>query len=841
LAVTSAAANCLNNQEFEINLAFTGTGSNFSVVDDQGNAITGVSAGSYTFGPYVTGTVVAVTVTDSNGVACDTTISGLTADCMPLCDLAVTSAAANCLNNQEFEINLAFTGTGSNFSVVDDQGNAITGVSAGSYTFGPYVTGTVVAVTVTDSNGVACDTTISGLTADCTPLCDLAVTSAAANCTSDSTFDVTLTFTGTGSNFTVVDNQGGTLTGVSAGTYVIGPFASNTSVDVTITDQNGVNCDTTLSGLMASCAAPCDLVVTADANCTSQSTFSLDISIAGSGSLYEVSDNLGNNYGVFAPGSYQIGSYASGVAVDLSVVYTQDTTCTTTISNLVANCAPVCDLQVDTIFADCINQDSFAIRLVIRGSGSYTITDNLGNIETGIQGSTDTVSFSAYFNSTDVNITVTDANLPNCDTTFLSLTQDCTVTGDCDLAIDTAYVQCLSDTSFNWVVTFSGTDTNTYQVFDDLFLGFLQNVSPGTYTVGPFTYNPANPLALSIIVNRTDLFACSDSSHSLVVDCVVPPANSFCKEATVLQCGDLIEGSTMGAESDPSISRLCATNIINDVGVWYTYTGDGNMVSFTTCPTNPLLDTRISVFRGSCNNNFECLASNDDVDVCPGGLSRVNFKTTREELYFIYVSTNRNEMGRFFLAVECQAVVDVEPELGTDIYQGTVMLKWAVPSETDVEGYELQRSLMGEEFETLTFIPCESNSDDRMIYEFVDGSVHYNLTYTYRVKQTYMDGTVRYSNLAEAGIFGEPGVKVGPIYPNPTRTHANIDITAEFGGTLKYIIVDQHGHQLVLDEVELKSGDNTVVIDVSWLVSGVYYIKFMYGESKATRKMVLIR
>ncbi|MEL6699447.1 MAG: T9SS type A sorting domain-containing protein, partial [Bacteroidota bacterium] len=123
----------------------------------------------------------------------------------------------------------------------------------------------------------------------------------------------------------------------------------------------------------------------------------------------------------------------------------------------------------------------------------------------------------------------------------------------------------------------------------------------------------------------------------------------------------------------------------------------------------------------------------------------------------------------------------------------------------------------------------------------VDGSVHYNLTYTYRVKQTYVDGTVRYSNLAEAGIFGEPGVKVGPIYPNPTRTHANIDITAEFGGTMKYIIVDQHGHQLVMDEVELKSGDNTVVIDVSWLVSGVYYIKFMYGESKATRKMVLIR
>ena len=258
------------------------------------------------------------------------------------------------------------------------------------------------------------------------------------------------------------------------------------------------------------------------------STFSITVSFTGSGP-YKLFDNQGTTpLPGISGGTYVIGNYASD---DTVTIYLSDPAipgCLDSIVALTKTCippSPVCDLQIDSLFADCASDSSFSIALSILGSGTnYEISDNQGSIPmVGL--SAGSYSFGNYLNSTNVLITISDPSLAGCDTTIGPLTADCTPVAVCDLAIDTLYATCISDTTFDVTVKILGTG-QFFQVFDNQGSMPLFPVGAGTYTFGPYV----NGSQVTITASDLAIFNCFATAGPISATCgsgssLVPGAN----------------------------------------------------------------------------------------------------------------------------------------------------------------------------------------------------------------------------------------------------------------------------------------------------------------------------
>lgn len=207
---------------------------------------------------------------------------------------------------------------------------------------------------------------------------------------------------------------------------------------------------------------------------------------------------------------------------------------------------------------------------------------------------------------------------------------------------------------------------------------YWTSLLPGDFTVeyGPdgFVLGTGNTITGTIgvdgpPVNIAGLTAGTDYDYYVTLDCGggnsslasgpygfstladPPPANAFCADAIVINCGDSLEGTTTG--SIFTAAPACGSAYVNTVGVWYTFTGTGQEVTLGTCGT-ATYDTKISVFSGSCTG-LTCVAGNDDGPNCPGVTSLTTFLGEVGVDYLVLVHGYDGATGDFTLVMACGA------------------------------------------------------------------------------------------------------------------------------------------------------------------------------------------
>ncbi len=139
-------------------------------------------------------------------------------------------------------------------------------------------------------------------------------------------------------------------------------------------------------------------------------------------------------------------------------------------------------------------------------------------------------------------------------------------------------------------------------------------------------------------------FSTASGAYTLNRTCA-PPANDICTGAVTINCGQTINGSTVGATSDAVAT--CGTTLNTAPGLWYRFTGDGSAVTMSLCGSS--YDTKIGVFSGTCAA-LVCVAGNDDF--C-GLQSQVTFNTVAATDYFILVTGFSTSAGNFSLTRTC--------------------------------------------------------------------------------------------------------------------------------------------------------------------------------------------
>lgn len=166
------------------------------------------------------------------------------------------------------------------------------------------------------------------------------------------------------------------------------------------------------------------------------------------------------------------------------------------------------------------------------------------------------------------------------------------------------------------------------------------------------------------------------------------------------------------------------------------------------------------------------------------------------------------------------------------------ILKWATASELNNDRFEIQRSLDGSNFVTISEVNGNGNSDSRVDYQFTDKNPFTGVSY-YRLKQIDYDGKFEYSNteMIENTAFSQ---LVVDVFPNPTNSkNINLYVYSEDSNTpIDVRIYDTFGRTYENKTIDAKNVQSNVRMEINdRQLTGLFLISIKQGNKQSVKRI----
>ncbi|MFZ2898921.1 MAG: T9SS type A sorting domain-containing protein [Saprospiraceae bacterium] len=165
-----------------------------------------------------------------------------------------------------------------------------------------------------------------------------------------------------------------------------------------------------------------------------------------------------------------------------------------------------------------------------------------------------------------------------------------------------------------------------------------------------------------------------------------------------------------------------------------------------------------------------------------------------------------------------------------------VQLVWSTASESNNEGFDVQRSENGREWQTIAFVPGAGTTSEVQTYSYTDtphSTLHTPLIY-YRLQQRDYDGTTDYSPVRVIQLEAENAIRV---FPNPADEAVTVAFAEpiEKRGTIQLF---NHNGRLVAEEV-IAPGTSEHTLRVAYLPAGNYMLRVVAGVQVWTKRVIV--
>jgi hypothetical protein len=203
---------------------------------------------------------------------------------------------------------------------------------------------------------------------------------------------------------------------------------------------------------------------------------------------------------------------------------------------------------------------------------------------------------------------------------------------------------------------------------------------------------------------------------------------------------------------------------------------------------------------------------------------------------FVELSSNANTMtiNSSTLTTEAKQTGCTPPALPVELttFQGrlinkAVHLTWQTASEENNEGFEIERSSNGQDWEIIGFVQGNGTTMEVFNYEFIDNQPSNGTNY-YRLKQLDYDGSFEYSDVLNIE-YRTRNIEYR-IFPNP----ANDFLTIEIEEPTTFQILNAQGQ-----EVLARTLDHTENIDIAHLPAGIYWVKILNNNTSTSQSLVI--
>ena len=176
---------------------------------------------------------------------------------------------------------------------------------------------------------------------------------------------------------------------------------------------------------------------------------------------------------------------------------------------------------------------------------------------------------------------------------------------------------------------------------------------------------------------------------------------------------------------------------------------------------------------------------------------------------------------------------------------GVVELQWITATETNNQGFEVQRSAGGE-FETIAFVNGNGTTTQSQVYTYTDRSVNIG-SYSYRLKQVDFNGTFEYSGVVEVDVPAPAVFALDQNYPNPFNPSTMISFRLAVDSKVSMTVFNVLGQEVAsLLNGNLAAGSHQVTFDATSLNTGVYMYRIEAAGIDGTnfvdvKKMILTK
>ncbi len=170
----------------------------------------------------------------------------------------------------------------------------------------------------------------------------------------------------------------------------------------------------------------------------------------------------------------------------------------------------------------------------------------------------------------------------------------------------------------------------------------------------------------------------------------------------------------------------------------------------------------------------------------------------------------------------------------------TATLTWNTANERNNQGFAIEKSSNGTDWETIGFVPGRGNSDLPADYQF-GTEVLPSGTWLFRLAQQDTDGTVNYSNIRSIEILSKTfSVRIAP---NPVSEVANLMVNwGDASDPSLAIEVFDGNMRLIqsLPQVERAGETQSVPLSVAGLPTGKYLVRIQRGGTVTSLPMLVL-
>jgi len=216
--------------------------------------------------------------------------------------------------------------------------------------------------------------------------------------------------------------------------------------------------------------------------------------------------------------------------------------------------------------------------------------------------------------------------------------------------------------------------------------------------------------------------------------------------------------------------------------------------------------------------------------------------TTGALIRTIYTSTNLQ-----YISLVDYATIPVElTSFSANVVGLGVELNWTTATEVNNQGFEIERSEDGLNFNQVGYVPGFGTTTEPKSYSYTDQSVT-SETHYYRLKQIDFDGSFTYSDVAEVEVFLPTVFSLEQNYPNPFNPSTSIQFSLPVDARVTINIYNLVGENVAgVAASNFVAGTHKVNFDAASMTSGIYFYQLdatgIDGKTfSSVKKMTLLK
>jgi hypothetical protein len=163
-----------------------------------------------------------------------------------------------------------------------------------------------------------------------------------------------------------------------------------------------------------------------------------------------------------------------------------------------------------------------------------------------------------------------------------------------------------------------------------------------------------------------------------------------------------------------------------------------------------------------------------------------------------------------------------------------IKLDWKTTNEVNCRSFLLEKSVNGISFNNIQTVDAQNGFSNN--YSIVDNMPFLGANY-YRLQQIDKDGKISYSNIilvnTKNGNFNTVS-----LFPNPAKNNLTLNITSASTGMADVNITDPLGRSVLQNKIDLSMGNQSVLLNLQTLKSGIYYISVTWNNEMITQKLI---